>query len=1076
MRIKILGKQGKERNIIIYRLNTVAINIFFLMLLCSSSVFSGEKEAFKFGTGPSTGVYNQFAQDLIHHLNSYESNEVRLVNITTEGSVDNITRLKAKNLDLAIIQNDIGSYAYYGKHGHKRNREFLAGMPLFTEFVQIVVLRDGEIRLLGDLDRKVISVGPKNSGSYWNALDLLTNLNLRTGLDYQLVYSDATRSINSVLNGKADAAIFTRASLPPAYIDASKKLQLLPIPKEISQNLAARKPYYHFQETTIDTIDGKQTIPTLSVTSYLAIGRHVSNEDAEKIIKVIVKAWPVLRQSASSYNLVNLKQSKYREPFPYHAGAEKALTKLGLMTRPVSKYYIIPGLLMLFWLVRKARKTCDIYDCLGNIGPTRNSFIYKAVNLVASSGTYLYALIAFSLIVVSLVLIIQYFDIIYAQELNIDSPFSEIAFGEALLWMFLFISSGRSGDIFPISPAGQVVAGIMPIIGLMTIFGFLYLFIERKRKLRLERMRGVLVKDVSDHVLICGWNEKVPGLIYGLTSNDAPRRRQVVVIAELDEDAPLSEYAFDHNYVSYCRGDSADLTTLRKAHAEKASDAIVVAGVKKQTSKNLRSILSILSLRSRFSDVSDKEKRDKSALFISAEMTYSENRDLFISCGADAVVQSDIIMNRLISSSCFSDYIPDFLLDILTHDDYSEIYSAKVGYLDQTTRRFFLKDFCLKPKYMGQALKFLQALSRKKETLSGRPAGYVHERLMSGGINLVGIIKHGEGNQCKLLDQKFDDSSFNLLLSSADKDYMLDSEDSILFLADDYVDIVEKIFHRKSADETTEQLSSIDWDFEEIKSRKILIVGDLERADELRNMLQTSGAVVQIVTNTSKYNDDKDSCVVIENPLKKETWQQIKPWSFDVIVILSDDKVTKNSVSVVQDHGDMDAIVIMTARIIRYVSDVHQGKDGKKVRIVSEMVNYRCRHLFEDAGVDVIVPRTILVERILTKLVFHHGEVCNFMAAMLAIEDGIFFRVLKVKETDACCGMELNNVFRVHSKNTKVWGYLPKEGREILRNNRGDFEYHFITNPSGISGKEHILSGDMLVLAVKMDIQQDISD
>lgn len=1046
------------------------------MLLYSTGAYAGEREAFKFGTGSSTGVYSQFAQDLIHQLNSYESNEVHLVNVTTEGSVDNITRLKAKDLDLAIIQNDIGSYAYYGKHGQKSNQGFLAGMPLFTEFVQIVVLRDGKIRLLGDLDRKVISVVPKNSGSYWNALDLLTNLNLRTGLDYHLIYGDARMSIESVLNGKADAAIFTRASPPHAYIEASKKLQLLPIPKEISQNLAARKPYYHFSEMIVDTIDGKQAIPALSVTSYLAIGRHVGKEDAEKIIKAIVKAWPALRRGATSYNLVNLKQSKYREPFPYHVGAEKALTELGLMTKTISKYYIIPGLLMLFWLVRRAQKSCDIYDCLGNIGPNRNSLIYKISKFVASSGTYLYALIAFSLIVVSLVLIIQYFDFIYAQELNIHSPFSEIEFGEALLWMFLFISSGHSGDIFPISPTGQVVVGIMPIIGFMTILGFLFLIFERKRKLRLDRMRGTLVKDVSDHVLICGWNEKVPGLIYGLTSNDVPQRRQVVVIAELDEDAPLSEYAFDHNYVSYCRGDSADLTTLRKAHAEKATDAIVVAGVKKQANKNLRSILSILSLRSRFSYIG-KEKRDKSGIFISAEMTYSENRDLFVSCGADAIVQSDTIMNRLISSSCFSDYIPDFLLDILTHDDYSEIYSVKVEHLDKTTRSFFLKDFCLKLKYMGQALKFLQLLNRKKEALSGRSAGYVNERLMSGGVNLVGIIKHGGGEQCKFLDEKFDDdSSYNLLLSSTDKDYMLDGEDSLLFLADDYVDIVENMFYKRSADKTTEKLSSIDWSFKETKSQKILVVGNLDRAYELRNILQTSGADVQIVTETSKYNDDKDSFVVIGNSLKEEDWQKIKPWSFDVIVILSDDKVTKNSVSVAQDHGDMDAAVIMTARIIRHVTDVHPGKNGRKVRIVCEMVNYKCRHLFEDAGVDVILPRTILVERLLTKLVFHHGEVCNFMAAMLAIEDGIFLRVLKVKETDACCGMELKRVFLDHSKNTKVWGYLPKEGREILKNNRGDFEYHFITNPSGMFEKKHILPGDMLVLAVKIDISQDSNE
>ncbi|MEH6543020.1 MAG: TAXI family TRAP transporter solute-binding subunit [Porticoccaceae bacterium] len=1055
-------------------------SIFILLICCAGNV-AGEQKSFRLGTGGERGVYYQYGEDLIGFVENSDSVYAKFTNISTGGSIDNLERIRAGELDVAIVQNDIGHYAYNGKHGQKTNQDFLAGIPLFSEYLQIVIARDGDVRLLGDLRLKVISAGTPVSGSYWNAIDLLSSLGMKQGLDYRLAGKDVIDPLTAVLEREIDAAIFTRASAPPELSNNASKLDILDIPSEIARSLAVRKPYYHAANLSIPQIDGNRNISTLSVVAYLVISRTISDEDAELIINTVIDSKKnELKQDDAPYKLVNIPAVIKDIPFPYHSGAEMALSNAGLLSRSISKYYLVPVLLMLIWLVRKARNSCLSYDCLGNAGASSASKTHRLLKIISDSGTFLYISIVFCLVVVVIVLLTQYFDVQYARELNIDSPFSEVTFLQAVIWMFLFISSGHSGEMFPISPAGQVLVGLMPLVGFMAILGFFYTLFEKRRKLLLERMRGTVVKKVYDHVLVCGWNEKVPGLIYGLTSKDAPRRRQVVVVADIDGDSevPFCEYGFDHNYVSYCRGDSADLEILAKAQAEQATDAVIVAGIKKRDNKNLSSILSVLSLKQRFSESGMTKKREKDNLFISAEMVYEENKELFLSCGVDAVISPDLILNRLLICCCFSDYISDFLLDILTHDDYSEIYSVKISDLEEANAITPLKNIGSIKNLPNKLRICLHAVISNKLELTGKNISSVKSYLFESGINLIGVSKHQEASQHGLIDQVLDNASpFNLLLSDSDKEYELKKEDSLLVLADDYSNIESQILinRERRYDAVDQQL--IECSMDEIVGVKILLVGDSKRVKSVYEILKGMGVDVCYTTQEAEGGSESDNRVMIKNLHSSKCWEDISPWRFDTILICANEDKLRKSDFVAADHGDLDSHTIMAARVLRNVlaSNPSVG-NGKPTRIVAEMINYKCRHLFEDALVDVIVPITVVIQRMLTSLVFNHGLVCSFLAGMLAVEDGIFLRTLEVDETQQCCGMTLDSVFRSMGKGVQLWGYLPVSGREELKKLEEDFECHFATNATGKYSAKRVEPGDVLILACAIDKSERAKD
>ena len=131
----------------------------------------------------SGGLYEQF---VMQKLVGVTVGDTTLKLVETQGSRDQMEKLRAGEIDLAIVQSDIAYYVHEGARDYESFTDFALVLPLFEEYVQVIVNADSDIYTLGKLLSGTVSIGEKGSGTYQNAMDLFDQLGFRAGVDFQL--------------------------------------------------------------------------------------------------------------------------------------------------------------------------------------------------------------------------------------------------------------------------------------------------------------------------------------------------------------------------------------------------------------------------------------------------------------------------------------------------------------------------------------------------------------------------------------------------------------------------------------------------------------------------------------------------------------------------------------------------------------------------------------------------------------------------------------------------------------------------------------------------------------------------
>jgi hypothetical protein len=140
--------------------------------------------------------------------------------------------------------------------------------------------------------------------------------------------------------------------------------------------------------------------------------------------------------------------------------------------------------------------------------------------------------------------------------------------------------------------------------------------------------------------------------------------------------------------------------------------------------------------------------------------------------------------------------------------------------------------------------------------------------------------------------------------------------------------------------------------------------------------------------------------------------------------------------------------------------------DDRRPHFVAELSCTKNRSLFEYAGIDVVIPRNIVDERFLSKLVFSHGLATQFLISLLETHDGKYLVSTRVEKRDSACDRTFGDLAVSTPPGWQLLGWLPgsKESPVTeLRNNEGDFGWHFVTCPRGDFSHRRIAAGDLLI-------------
>ena len=152
------------------------------------------------------------------------------------------------------------------------------------------------------------------------------------------------------------------------------------------------------------------------------------------------------------------------------------------------------------------------------------------------------------------------------------------------------------------------------------------------------------LKDLKDHVLICGWSLNVPRIIAGLLAAGALTDHSVVLVNQAD-DASIAEVrgAFPAVDIRHVYGPYQTEATLKRAGAGAASAAIVVADTTLGPDADNRTIICTLALENLSSD-----------LTTCAELLDAENEPNLKRTGVDEVVVTGAHTGFFLSSGALA--------------------------------------------------------------------------------------------------------------------------------------------------------------------------------------------------------------------------------------------------------------------------------------------------------------------------------------------------------------------------------------------------------------------------------------
>ncbi|MBE6773324.1 MAG: TAXI family TRAP transporter solute-binding subunit [Ruminococcaceae bacterium] len=287
-------------------------------------------KAVTMGTGGPQGTYYAYGGVLGTQIKN--STGVNVTVVSTDGSKDNILRIKSGNIQLGTVQSDVLAYAYSGtnifaEEGKVDTFRVIAG--LYAEAVQLITM-DPEIKSVADLAGKRVSIGAPNSGVYFNAVDILGAAGL-TEADIQPQYLSFDASVDSLTDGKIDAAFIVAGAPTPAVeqLTAVADAYLVPIDGDIADKLMANSSYYTVYEIPAGTYKGQEeAVKTVTVKATLIVSADLAEEDVYNITKAIFdNADTIPHAKAAELSLENATSGMAA---PFHTGAAKYFAEKGI--------------------------------------------------------------------------------------------------------------------------------------------------------------------------------------------------------------------------------------------------------------------------------------------------------------------------------------------------------------------------------------------------------------------------------------------------------------------------------------------------------------------------------------------------------------------------------------------------------------------------------------------------------------------------------------------------------------------------------------------------------------------------
>ena len=287
-------------------------------------------------SGWVTGVYYPFAGAVSRILwMEKEKLGVRASVESSGASVANSNLIANKDADLALLQNDIANYAYYGKLMFKEPIKNMRGIAtLYPETCQIQVRKDAGIKSVADLKGKKVAIGPLGSGTEQNAKQILEAYGLTVKDLAKVQQLTATESADFMKDGRIDAAFYTVGVGAAVLADTAfmTSCDIVRIDDGHIEKLKAKYPFYAKDIVKAGTYKGLDSdAQTVAVMAMLVARKGLKKDLVYNVTKAIFEHLPKLHSAHAKLKAVTLESAMDGMSIPLHPGAEKYFKEKGVL-------------------------------------------------------------------------------------------------------------------------------------------------------------------------------------------------------------------------------------------------------------------------------------------------------------------------------------------------------------------------------------------------------------------------------------------------------------------------------------------------------------------------------------------------------------------------------------------------------------------------------------------------------------------------------------------------------------------------------------------------------------------------
>lgn len=303
----------------------VALTLALVMVLCLFAGCGGGGQKLSMATGGTSGTYYGFSGVIANVLNE----KLKGVEITVEStgaSKANIQLIADGQSQLALVQNDVMSYAYEAKDmfsGSDPITNFSAVASLYPEECQIIANKN--ITSIEDLRGKKVSVGDAGSGVEFNARQILDAYGISFD-DIVVNNQSFADSADSLKNGTIDAAFIVAGAPTTAVTELASSFDFNVLGID-DQHVTILKDKYGFY-TAVNIPGGTyacvpETVQTVAVMATIIASNDLSEETVYNFVKALFDNKDEIAAGHTKGELLDAKTAVSGISIPFHPGAEK---------------------------------------------------------------------------------------------------------------------------------------------------------------------------------------------------------------------------------------------------------------------------------------------------------------------------------------------------------------------------------------------------------------------------------------------------------------------------------------------------------------------------------------------------------------------------------------------------------------------------------------------------------------------------------------------------------------------------------------------------------------------------------